>query len=281
MYSPVRNIFANFPALKVLARSASGLLLAATCLLGGQAQANIALEPLIISTQSERGQAASTLTLRNTSAEPLRVRVYSQPFTYNADGFEGLEESLNDLSPYLQFSPRELLIPPGGERQVRLIARLPESLPAGEYRATLFTETLIQSTDESDIVVNLEARIGATFYVQQGETAPEITIANASWNGDTDQIQLRVTNSGNATVFPKTNWTLLQNGAAVASGNVDRTTVIAEGERNILLEYPGEGNAPLPAGQYQLTGELTWGEGSEQVSIPFDFPLSIPATPGS
>lgn len=265
-----RSVSSTF--LQTTVKCISGLVLTTACFLSGQAYANIALEPLVISTQSERGQASSTLKLRNTSSEPIRVRVYSEPFTYDEDGFEGLEESSNDLSPYLQFSPRELLIPPGGERQVRLVARLPESLPTGEYRAILFTETLIQSTDENDVLVNLEARIGSTFYVQQGETAPEITIANASWNGEENQIQLRVANSGNATVFPKTSWTLLQNGSPVETGNVDRTTVIAEGERNILLDPTGA----LAAGQYQLTGELFWGEGSEQVSIPFDFSITIP-----
>ena len=50
------------------------------------------------------------INISNNSNKPYRARVSLSPFTYNQEGLQVLQSSPNDLTPYLTFSPRELVI---------------------------------------------------------------------------------------------------------------------------------------------------------------------------
>lgn len=104
----------------------------------------MSVSPLVIEAKTERSEAKGIVTITNTSNAPSRVRIYAEPFTYHRDtGFQTLPSSPNDLTPYLQFSPRELTIQPGESRRVRLIGNLAPNLPEGEYREVIFNEVLL------------------------------------------------------------------------------------------------------------------------------------------
>ena len=239
-------------------------------------QAQVGISPLVIEVQANRGQAEGTITVSNESNAPFRARVYAESFTFTRDGgFEILPSSPNSLTPYLQFSPRELVVPPGVTRRVRLISRFPPSLPSGEYRAVIFTETLNETTDTAGNNVALKTRIGVRFYVRQGNANSNLAVDNATWNPQKKQIQLLVRNTGQASARPSVNWTLKQGSTVVKTGNLDSTEIIAATDRNLLLNYPSQGQ-PLPSpGQYQLTGELAWGENNSN-KLPFSVNLTIP-----
>lgn len=242
------------------------------------ADANLGVSPLVVEQQAQRGQASSVLRLSNRGNQPLRVRIYAQPFTYDIEaGFQVLASSAQDLSPYLQFSPRELIVQPGQERQVRLSVLFPPSLADGEYRAVVFSETLFEDMAADGRTAAIEALIGANIYIRHGEVFSELAVENAAWTEDYHQIQLLVRNAGNASALPQITWTLMQGENSVRSGQVKRHTVIAEGARYIPLEVFREDMPALAAGSYQLRGELTEGYGDDAVRIPFSFDLTLPA----
>ena len=247
----------------------------ATLMLGQRpAQAQVGLSPLVIEAEAERGQTQGVINVRNTSNQEFRARVYAEPFTYDPEtGFQILpEESPSNLAPYLQFSPRELVIPPGVTRRVRFVVRFPPSLEDREYRAVLFTESLEETTVSSGGVnVGVTARIGATVYVCKGAFAPELTVESASWNPALNQPQILVANRGGASARPTADWTLRQAGVTVATGNIPPSGVIAGSERQLTLEISEE--LSLAAGAYQLTGKLIWNEENSQ---PFSIELIIP-----
>ncbi|PAX45757.1 P pilus assembly protein, chaperone PapD, partial [Brunnivagina elsteri CCALA 953] len=88
-------------------------LLSTVILWAGTAQAQVSLSPMIIEAQSSRGQAKGIINITNNSDETFRARVYAESFTYDKEkGFQTIPSSPNDLKPYLQFSPRELVVPP-------------------------------------------------------------------------------------------------------------------------------------------------------------------------
>lgn len=75
--------------------------------------AQIGVSPLVIQENTERGKAQGIINVRNTTNEPIRVRVYTEPFIYDREkGFQTVETNEADLSPYLRFSPTEMTIPP-------------------------------------------------------------------------------------------------------------------------------------------------------------------------
>ncbi|MBD2676866.1 MULTISPECIES: P pilus assembly protein, chaperone PapD [Nostoc] len=241
------------------------------------AKAQMSVSPLVIEAKAERGQAQGMITISNTSKTPSRIRIYAQPFTYNRDtGFQTLPSSPNDLTSYLQFSPRELTVQPGEVRRVRLISRLAPNLPDGEYRAVIFNETLNQSQDGAGNNVTLVARIGVTFYVRIGNLSPQLAIDSASFNQEQKQIQILVRNSGQATVLPSLNWTLRQGQTVIKTGQISANAVVANSDRNFLLNYPNKDQPALKPGQYQLSGELVWGEDNNKNKLPFNVNVTIP-----
>jgi P pilus assembly chaperone PapD len=175
------------------------------------AQAQVRISPMVIEAEANRNQAEGVINVTNITDEPFRARVYVQPFNYNRDqGFQTLSSSPTDLSPYLQFSPGELVVPPATTRRIRLIAQLPPNLPDGEYRVVVFTENLkeIKTTDQNGNSVKIRAKVGSTFYVRKGKVSPQLTVDSSSFDPAKNQIKLLVRNTGQASVLPIANWTL-------------------------------------------------------------------------
>jgi P pilus assembly chaperone PapD len=261
-----------------LFKAGFGVCLSSLLLFSGKASAQMSISPLVIEAKADRGQAQGMITITNTGNTLSRVRVYAEPFTYSRDaGFQTLPvNSPHNLTPYLQFSPRELTIKPGESRRVRLISRLAPNLAEGEYRAVVFNETLNESKDSAGNNVTLATRIGVTYYVRKGNLSAKLAVNNASFNSQQKQIQLLVRNTGKATVRPGVNWSLRRGRTVVKTGKLDATAVVAESDRNLLLNFPGKEN--LSPGQYQLSGELVWGEDNNKSKLPFNVNLPIPAT---
>jgi P pilus assembly chaperone PapD len=236
--------------------------------------AQMMINPMVIEAETKKGQAKGAFSITNTSSTIMRARVVAEPFNYGKTGFESLKTSPTDLTPYLNLSPREFTLQPGQTRQIRLSAQLLPSLNNQELRAVIFTDNLTEN-DNTDVKTqaSIVPRIGVTFYVKNGKVEPKISIEQSAMSADGKSITLSVKNAGNATARPSVNWKIMNNAQAIASGQGDSTTVIAGGDRDISL--PITLDKPLPAGSYQLVGELIWSQGKVQQMQPFSTPLVI------
>ncbi|MDJ1177449.1 P pilus assembly protein, chaperone PapD [Roseofilum sp. BLCC_M91] len=268
--------------------SLTSIVLANCLLLGAAARANISISPMVVETQVNRGQATGSITVSNLTSEEFRARIYSAPFTYDPEaGFQVLDSSSQDLSPYLQFSPRELQIPATEQRRIRFIARFPPSLPDGEYRAVLFTENLkatIQEENDTtgDIIfrTTIVPRIGVAVYVRKGNISHELTLDSARYNPESKKLDLLAINTGKASVILQPEWTLKKDGREVKQDSGDPITVIAEGSRYINIDYAADGELTLEPGDYELSGQLGWGVNFSN-KINFSVNFTVPSTPES
>ena len=234
-------------------------------------RAQIGLSPLFLEEQAVRGKAQGVITLLNSTNQPIRVRLYSEAFTYGQDGFVSLENDPMDLSSYLQFSPREVVIPAETEQRIRLLSLFPPNLPEGEYRATVFAEELTENAaNENGAAISI--RIGSTIYVHQGELAPALSGLGAQLASEPTTLELLVGNQGSATARAEVKWALEQSGVTVAQGETSPKTVIAGGDRTFPLALP----AALPAGSYRLHGDFTWTTHGEVSTEAFDLPVLVP-----
>ncbi|MEB3178961.1 MAG: P pilus assembly protein, chaperone PapD [Nostocaceae cyanobacterium] len=258
------------------------LALSTVCLLGGAAQAQVQVSPMLIELQANRGQSDGVIEIANRGNKAFRARVYVQPFTYSDKGFETLPSSSNDLTPYLQFSPRELNVPANTNRRIRFIARLAPNLPDGEYRAVVFTENLEEQkvTNQQGNTFNIKTRIGTTVYVRKGNVSPKLGVDNASFNNQARQVQLLIRNAGQASARPSVNWQMKQGERVVQTGTVNPSAIISQTQRNLLLDFSIKDKNIAP-GNYQLVGELVVGEGTNSRSIPFNVNVAIPAVNAS
>jgi len=238
-------------------------------------QARVKVSPMVIMTETKQGQAKGVITLSNEGAEKVRFRLYSSPFTYNKKGLKVSESQENDLSPYLIFSPRELVIPPRQRRRVRLLARMLPSMAEREYRAVIFTEQVKKKSTEG---LSINSRIGVAVYVRHGNLSFDLSAKGATYDPDERKIVLMIKNRGKATVRPKIRWRLIQRGKEVKTGQYSAFTILAESIRHIPIRFFKEGDKPI-TGQVRLKGELVWGKFDAPQTLPFDFPLSIPVSP--
>ncbi len=237
------------------------------------ATAQIGISPLIIEVQENNGQAQATINVINNTNKPFRARVSSEFFTYEKNqGFNTIPANEASLVPYLRFSPRELTVPAGVTRRIRLNVQMPAQLPAGEYRSVIFTENLDQQqrTDQKGAVTNISTRIGVTLFVRRGNHAPKITTTTAIWDAKKSRILLSINNSGKASAYPEINWKLSQAGKNIETGKVNPTGIVPNSDRTVSI-LPQK----LPAGQYQLSGTLTWGEPDKKNIVPFSVDVSI------
>ncbi|MBD2139475.1 P pilus assembly protein, chaperone PapD [Anabaena sp. FACHB-1237] len=242
------------------------------------AYGQLSVFPLTIQRQAQSGQARGVINIFNNSNKPYQARVSSSPFTYNREGLQVLQSSPNDLTPYLTFSPRELVIAPGQKRSIRFNARLLPSLPQGEYRAMFSVEELEDNSSNSggnlQNQVSITVNIAATIYVINGDFFPKLAVKKAFYDGNKKQIKLLVDNTGEATTRAKTEWNLSQDGKTVNSGKVEETTVIAKGERYIEISYLLPQGETLTPGNYQLSGKLFW-NAKKPENLPFNVNFTV------
>jgi hypothetical protein len=213
----------------------------------------------------------------NNSDKPYRARVSVSPFTYTREGFKALTSSPNDLTSYLRFSPRELVVAPGQKRSIRFNARILPSLPKEEYRAMFSIQELKESQTESQSKTNqvgIDVTIVSTIYVRNGDLVPVLTVPQVVYDRKSKEIRLLVKNAGKATTRAKTDWNLSQNGQTLNSGKLEETTIIAEGDRYIRIAYPPEGQA-IKVGAYQLSGQLSWDFPNKGGNLPFNVNFNI------
>lgn len=241
------------------------------------AQAQIGISPLVIEAQESNGQAQATINVVNRTKAPFRARVYTESFTYEKEkGFNTIPGNNDSLVPYLQFSPRELVVPAGVTRKVRLNIQMPANLPAGEYRSAIFTENLEQqkNINQQGVSTTITTRIGVTVFIRKGEIAPKLSITTADWDAVKSQILVNMNNSGKASAYPEIHWTLTQAGKAIKTGKVNETGIIANSDRTVGINIPSK-DLQLQPGKYELSGNLIWRAKDNINSLPFTVNLNI------
>ena len=235
----------------------------------------LSVNPLVIERKAESGQARGVIDVTNGSDKPYRARVSLSPFTYIREGLQVLKSSPNDLTPYLTFSPRELVVAPGQTRSVRFNARLLPSLPQGEYRAMFSIDELKENNDYTkENQIGIVVTIVSTIFVRNGDLTPNLKVEKAFYDGKAKEIRLLVNNAGKATTRARTEWNLTQNGKPVNSGKLEETTIIAEGDRYIRIAYPPQGQT-LTLGNYNFSGKLTWDFPNKGGTLPFNVNFNI------
>lgn len=258
----------------------SGLLIGSTCIVMTTTNAvagSFSVSPMVNISDTRGGQARGAINITNSGKEPLRMRVYAEDFTYNRNkGYVSIPTHNRSAIPYLQFSPRELTIPPGVTRNVRVGVTLPPSLSDGEYRASVFVEELkeqkIEQNNTGGTPVVLTARVASIFFIAKGAVKADLQGNSAIWNSKEKTINILMANQGKKSAYPIVKWKISQNGKEVADGSILGVVLQSETEREVTLRSQGK-DLSLPSGSYQLTGEIV---NETQKSTPFNINLLIP-----
>jgi hypothetical protein len=241
---------------------------------------NFTLSPMVAISTAKGGQSRGSINVTNNAQEPVRMRVYAESFTYDQKkGFVSTAKDNRSAVPYLNFSPRELVIPPGVTRNVRVAVTLPPSLPDQEYRAAVFVEELktkdIQTVNSpaNSQKVSISLRIASVFFFSKGSNSiANIQARTASWNPTEKVVAVLLENTGKKTARPEVSWHIEKNGQVVAKDNINGVIIQAENSREIILHNNGK-SPDLARGEYKIVGDII---NSGQKPIAFSLPLIVP-----
>jgi P pilus assembly chaperone PapD len=229
--------------------------------------------PLLTIVDSQGSQTRATIDVSNTGEQPMRLRVYVEDFTYDRNkGFTSFSSHPFSAVPYLQFSPRELTVPPKTTRNVRVNILLPPNAPNGEYRAVVFAEELRNDpVPQTGGVAVVKTRIGSLFFVNKGSGRAEITAKNAVWDPSKQQVHIILENQGNASSNPRLEWKIERDGKEIDNGVIPGLIVQNKSERIAILNTSKIGK--LPAGEYNISGQLQLR--NRETLQPFSFKIKV------
>jgi hypothetical protein len=235
---------------------------------------SVSISPLVTIEQLQGSQTKTTVTVSNSSDKPLRARIVTTDFTYDREnGFTAIPSHAKSAVPYLQFSPREFVVPPGVSRTVRVGFTIPPSLPDGEYSVALYIEGLqeqqIASTVDGQSNTILKPRIASIFFVNKGAGTSQLSIASAQWDSKSKEPVVIFNNQGTTSAYPNLNWKISKGGNPVAEGKLDGIVLVAGKERSMPIK-----TSALTPGSYLLSGEIVSRSGGTPVK--FETQLIIP-----
>ncbi len=163
---------------------------------------------------------AIQIDLTNTGSEPAsyRITLENRRMTELGQFIPAIPPMPGELSAdkIIQYSPRQVELPPGGGQTVRIILRKPVDLAVGEYRTHMVFNRLpnpkAKSLDnedkqESGIGITLTPLIGASIpiIVENGETTASTSLKNLKYikakKNEPSRIEVRIERSGNRSVY--------------------------------------------------------------------------------
>jgi hypothetical protein len=233
------------------------------------------VSPMVTIVDSIQGQSKGSINVTNNGNEPVRMRVYAESFTYDRKKgfvFTGVDD--RSAVPYLQFSPRELEIPPGVTRNVRVGVVLPANLPNQEYRAAIFIEDLKEqdTTPRGGSLISIKTRVASVFFFGKGNGSADIQVRMAAWDATSRRISILVENKGKKSAYPEVNWQIEKDGRKVAENILRGVVVQSQNDREVTLQSQGQ-PLNLTSGEYKLLGTIST---QGQKPTPFSIKLIVP-----
>jgi len=172
--------------LSFLNRHAFRAVLLALCLWGlglEQAWAYYSIAPLRLEVQVPEKQSVATTSVRvtNNGEESVRLKVYMQDWTVNANG--GLvimpDPVPGSIIGFTRFNPKEFEISPNSVQVLRMAIAFPPDTPDGEYHSMIFFEDLkpavqrLTAAGGYSTALEVKQRFGSAIYVYKGQVKPQ------------------------------------------------------------------------------------------------------------
>jgi P pilus assembly chaperone PapD len=242
-----------------------------------QAQtSSMSLSPMVTIQKLNNARSRATFSIVNGGSEPIRIRVYTQDFEYDKEqGYMKIADHPDSASPYVIFSPKELVIAPGVTRDVRVSVAIPPSKKDGEYRVAIFaqdlTERKVINPDQKYVTV-VRPQIASIFFISKGNISPELRAVSVGWNRGTSMPRLVIKNQGQASAYPEVRWQLKKGNTEIAKDKISGVVLQSSRERAFDLNLSKE--LKLTGGNYTLTGEIDTKDGK---IVPFSLNVTVPA----
>ena len=232
------------------------------------AQDGIALAPARFELEMEPGAETTVVVsldyhTARPNARPSRILASLNDWRLNPSGeLEFFKAGTQDgsASPWLIYSPGEVLVEPGKTHSVRVTVTVPKDAAPGDHLSALVIEQRPDSIklNKNERQMVLRYRMAALFYIKVPRLTREGSLANLKAAADEQGIVVTPTlkNTGNSVVRPLAALSVLDaSGRVVAQVPEGETLpVLARSELTQTLRIPHQ----LPPGQYTVSYKVNF-----------------------
>ena len=196
-------------------------------------------------------EKTNTLTLKNTSPEPLSLKIYSTPYSNGDDGesqdFE-TETTFTQVSRWITLKKEDgtfdkeitLSIKPEETKEITYRISTPDNAPAGGQYATIISE-IVPDSSAGDMIQTI-SRVGMVLYVSvAGETQRAASISDIKTTmiaiGENVGIDFTVSNHGNIDFQTTTLIKVSSLGGKELFENTTISSVLPRNSKTIVSEW--------------------------------------------
>lgn len=239
--------------------SATCLLLLSPAARGGLA--SLEVSPLTVELRMEPGRTyTGSISVANAGTETQHIRVFCQDWTLKPDGvvvFVAAGRLPASASQWVQVTPAEFDLRPGGSQLVRYTLRAPEDA-GGEYRTVILFEGAAQKLTLSTGPSAVVPRVGTILYVQVGPPGPPQPRV-AAFEVGPDGGSLTVENQGGHHLRFTCRYEIRAGGRLVRAGDLPAFVVLPPPFNVHRMTIPAHLLAGLAPGEYEVTVLLDCG----------------------
>lgn len=220
--------------------------------------------------------------VNNTSAEPQTLWVYAAGAEIKKRKFTFLpDQTANELSSWIAFDRPAVTLPPGGERVLKAIIRVPQTSWKGERYAVMWAEARAPATKERNVEVHNRVGIRVYLDVGSGGEPPTDFRVDKMWAGRDQagkpRLEAQVTNTGLRAVDMAGELRLSEGPGGTSAGPFKVTTGVTMapedvGQVEVLLD------PSLPLGPWKADLKLTSGRTTRSASGTVTFPAALDTT---
>ncbi|HWS87946.1 MAG TPA: hypothetical protein VN282_13335 [Pyrinomonadaceae bacterium] len=232
------------------------------------ARDGIALAPARFELEMEPGSEATVVVnldyhTARPNAQASRILATLNDWTLNAEG--GLEffkagTRAASASPWLVYSPGEVLVHPGQTHSIRVTVTVPKDATPGDHLAALVVEqrpdTIKLNKNERQML--LRYRMASLFYIKVPHLTRDGSLVGLKAAATDEGVVVNPTlkNAGNSVVRPVASLSITDAAGKVVAEMPEGETlpVLANSELTLRLEVP----QPLPPGQYSVSYKVNF-----------------------
>lgn len=168
---------------------------------------------------------SGAVTVDNTTGKSVKARIYWEDFAYQppfdgAKKFAPASTLKASLAKWVQFSPRDLVLPAFGKANISYSVDVPANAQGGYY-GVLFIEPQNLDLTGPDKGVRIVTRVGCLFFVETGDRNKDASVDQVAVNGNILKGRLR--NEGNVVLLPQSSYYIMdREGLAADRGELKK-----------------------------------------------------------
>lgn len=194
---------------------------------------------------------SAEVTIDNTTGKSVKVSIYWEDFMYQSP-FDGAKKFAaagtlpTSMAKWIQFSPRELILPAFGKASIAYVIQVPPNASGGYY-GVLFVEPHNKELNTTDKGVRIITRVGSLFFVETGDRQKSARLDQVEFHSS--ELNAKLYNEGNVVLIPQASYYVMdREGIALDRGQLKKNYIPMNAAVDLSIAMSDD----LPLGDHTL-----------------------------